>query len=264
MYPFYSTNKKFLVKPEMSFSSKDVCLAENVDTGETLVVKMVRPYTSPQKDLIMWNKKLTHPNIINFYETDKVGFDILMFMPRYDFNLNSYIVSQGMWDKGFEEDEAWTIFMELCKAVEFIHGNKIAHRDIKLENYLVKKVGDDIQIVLADFGFAYDWSKEPEYVNHRGIGSPIYMSPELYVSKHLTPDIPNDPYKVSSPDIWALGVCFYILLYGHFPFYGKTKRDVVEKILKYEYSFSKDISYNENIQDIFVSHENRPSIEEIF
>jgi len=86
----------------------------------------------------------------------------------------------------------------------------IAHRDIKLENFLF--TGKKLECVkLCDFGFA-------TFVSHgqdlKGVcGTPPYMSPEMLTSTHNT-----------KTDIWSMGVCFYFLLSGGcFPYESKER-----------------------------------------
>lgn len=60
------------------------------------------------------------------------------------------------------------------------------------------------------------------------VGTPNYMSPELIDKKKK-----YDPFK---SDIWALGILFYYLLCGYFPFRGDSK-SLYRKILKCELLF---------------------------
>lgn len=44
--------------------------------------------------------------------------------------------------------------VEVLKGLKCIHEKKFIHRDIKSENVLLKKVGNEIGYKIADFGFA--------------------------------------------------------------------------------------------------------------
>jgi len=82
----------------------------------------------------------------------------------------------------------------------------VVHRDIKLENILVTENRD---IKLIDFGFSV--AMAPGNLLNVFCGTPSYMAPEI-VSK----DYYNFPV-----DVWALGVLFFKLITGYFPFKGK-------------------------------------------
>ena len=83
----------------------------------------------------------------------------------------------------------------------------MTHRDIKLENVLLNDANTEIKLI--DFGFSTC------IPNDRKIkifcGTPSYMAPEI-VSKI--------EYEGPPADLWALGVLFFALLCGKFPFRG--------------------------------------------
>lgn len=59
------------------------------------------------------------------------------------------------------------------------------------------------ELVIGDFGFA----KLNESMANTKLGTPYYMAPELFDK--------NSGKKYSNKvDIWAIGVCYYILLFG--------------------------------------------------
>lgn len=104
--------------------------------------------------------------------------------------------------KRFPEEEAAVFFVQLVRAVEYLHKEGISHRDLKLSNVLVDH---DNKLKLIDFGFADNSQKNLKEF----CGTPSYMAPELVLKVD---------YWGSFVDIWALGVILYRLLVGTFPF----------------------------------------------
>lgn len=81
--------------------------------------------------------------------------------------------------------------------LEYIHGWKILHRDIKLQNIFL--TGNNT-IKLGDFGISKVLESTVEAAM-TVVGTPYYMSPEVCESK---------PYTFKS-DVWALGCVLYEL-----------------------------------------------------
>lgn len=104
-----------------------------------------------------------------------------------------------------DEHSAKCLFIQLVEIVGYLHGNNIAHLDIKPENFLV---GDDLNLKITDFGHAKNLVDSP-YLSSRLSGSLKYLSPERFCSK------PFDGYKA---DIYALGVSLFHLLTTTYPF----------------------------------------------
>ena len=52
------------------------------------------------------------------------------------------------------------------------------------------------------------------------LGSPIYMAPEV---------IKGEIYTMKA-DIWSVGVVYYQLLYGEYPFMGRSEDEILKKI----------------------------------
>ena len=153
-----------------------------------------------------------------------------------------------------EEKRALKIFIQVVKAIEYCQNKNICHRDIKLENILTLK--NDV-IKLIDFGFAVKTNKET--FQTLLCGSPSYMAPEI---------VKKEKYIAQYSDIWSLGVLLYSMLYGRFPFKGKTQAELFENIQKCEVEFPKEIQVNNDIKillkKIFVNTPTqRPSLNEI-
>ena len=93
----------------------------------------------------------------------------------------------------------------------------------------------NFELKLIDFGCAKIFSK---YKTNFGeiIGTLIYCAPEV---------LKNNYNKEC--DIWSCGVIMYVLLSGHFPFYGKTEEDIKKKILSGKFTFNP--KYFSNISE---------------
>ncbi len=67
----------------------------------------------------------------------------------------------------FTESEIWSIFSDVCEALEVLHNREepIAHRDVKVENVLVQ----DNVYKLCDFGSATTKTYKPENERERSI-----------------------------------------------------------------------------------------------
>ncbi|EDV22195.1 uncharacterized protein TRIADDRAFT_29114, partial [Trichoplax adhaerens] len=116
------------------------------------------------------------------------------------------VVKYGKY-AGAREQEFKVIFYQLLEAVKYLHKNNISHRDLKLENVLLKTDEPYTLVKLTDFGLARivgDKSLMTSYV-----GTPTYLAPEVLVG--------NQSYN-KAVDLWSLGVVLYVCLAGYQPF----------------------------------------------
>lgn len=95
------------------------------------------------------------------------------------------------------EREALTLFSQLARGLAFLHAHGVAHRDLSLENVLLK----DGQVKICDFGLSADANKLSSDV----VGKYCYMAPEV---------AQGAVYAPKKADVWSLGVVLFILLTG--------------------------------------------------
>lgn len=100
------------------------------------------------------------------------------------------------------------IALDIARALEYIHSQKIIHRDIKPDNVHIDRSG---KVKLMDFGIA---KAEGLHLTRTGfaVGTPYYMSPEQVRGEPAT----------DSMDIYAFGILLFELLTGQKPVEGDT------------------------------------------
>lgn len=117
----------------------------------------------------------------------------------------------------FHEEMVKSLIFQLAHGIWHVHSNGFVHRDIKVENCLIDK---NLNLYLIDFGLAEACAKE--YREKIIVGTKLYMAPEI-----LDQSINDNPY-LPPCDIWAMGVTMYLLMSGHFPFFGFELEDQIK------------------------------------
>jgi Tol biopolymer transport system component len=86
------------------------------------------------------------------------------------------------------------LFLDVCSAVTFAHGQRVVHRDIKPSNVLVSSRGE---VKLLDFGIAKLLDPTEERLTRTGMGvmTPQYAAPEQLAGLEVT----------MATDVWQLG-----------------------------------------------------------
>ena len=86
------------------------------------------------------------------------------------------------------------------QGLSYLHENNFAHGDLKPENFLLATNG---HIKIADFGSS-QLTRVGDLVN-RTAGTPAFMAPEM---------CGGQAYQGRTADLWALGVCLYMFVFG--------------------------------------------------
>ena len=88
----------------------------------------------------------------------------------------------------------------LLQGLSYLHANKIAHGDLKPDNFLLATNG---HLKIADFGSS-QLTRVGDLVN-RTAGTPAFMAPEV---------CSGGAYQARLADVWALGVSLYMFVFG--------------------------------------------------
>ena len=162
--------------------------------------------------------QLDHKNIIKCHSTmQSENSFYLVFELCSGGNMEDYIKAQ----KRLPISEALHYIKQLKDAYHYLYSKKIIHRDIKLENILLKSREDKI-LKLSDFGCS-----KVDTIGNTFIGTPKYMAYELLIKKLRHEEVSYD-YKA---DIWAFGLCAWEMVFGFgsFPFKFPDMRVLAEE-----------------------------------
>lgn len=185
-----------------------------------------------RKELNLHKKLPAHQQIVKYFGSTELEIKPMSFGPRSftEFYLVTELSQGTLYDylsyKQLQLEVPTLLVIAKCfaqcvKAVDFLHSQSltIAHRDIKIENFLI---GKDFRLKLCDFGSAttefftpsIDWNaRQREKIQDQimKVTTPIYRPPEII-------DIWSN-YPIGPPiDVWALGCILYFLCFQKHPF----------------------------------------------
>ncbi len=218
-----------------------VFLVKDLATNDHLALKIINknvsslaPYISAGLSLI--RQVANEYPIAKIYESyHYIGkFEQVMYIVLvcYQFNTNSkhyyehggldkYLKKMGQVGTPIAEPIIKKIAEQLLTAVHCLHSTRprpIIHRDISLDNLLIKQINEDetIDIVLNDFDTARD------------IGENSNLTASVGKRKYYAPEVASGRYN-TSVDIWSCGISLYELMTLSRTTISDTMGDVTEQ-----------------------------------
>ncbi len=150
--------------------------------------------------------ELDHMGVIKLHQQLEDNLRIYLIMEYGGIhNLKEFIKSRPSGK--LTSHESKILFGHIVRSVNHIHSKGIVHRDIKLQNIVLRTIDSP---KMVDFGF----SRKGLFTTFDdSCGTPSYMSPELLGYRK--------PKKAIYSDIWALGVILYYIMAHEYPFRGR-------------------------------------------
>ncbi len=138
-------------------------------------------------------KRLNHHHVVKFVGsyTDPKYIGLLM-SPVAEMDLSTYLMRTDT----SRHVELRTFFGCLARALEFLHEQKVRHKDIKPSNILVHHG----RILFTDFGLSFDFTDAE--------GSTTVSMVKGMTPKYCAPEVAMYEPRNTSSDIWSLGVVF--------------------------------------------------------
>lgn len=177
--------------------------------------------------------KIRQDNILPCYEKiEKDGKIYLVLKYCNGGDLQDHIDKKG---RLLEKDAVYYL-QQLMNGFIELHRHNIMHRDFKPANVFLH----NDQAIIGDFGFA----KRGMDLTKSKLGTPMTTAPEIQTTDH-------SEYYTNKVDLWSLGVTFYFMLYGNYPWNVTTKPQLFEK---FRTATGKNLPFP-NDSRIFISEE---------
>ena len=195
-------------------------------------------------------KDINHENIVKLYDVKETS--------QYFYLVTEYCNGGALSDRleeykdtynaPFPEEIVQYLMRQIMSAMKYLHGKKILHRDIKLDNILVHFNSEEdkknnnllkAKVKMIDFGFARYLKKEE--LAYSILGSPINMDPGILRKLNRLEHSKDYGYDEKA-DIWSLGTIVYEMLIGKCTFDAESMRELVSKVEKGNYFLPSTLS----------------------
>ena len=161
-------------------------------------------------------KEIDHKNIIKLYDVKENSQNYYLVM--------EYCNGGGLSD---------CLEYHIKQNRKYLHGKHILHRDIKLDNILVKFDSEEdklkrnmmkAKVKIIDFGFAR--YLDPKQLAFSTLGSPINMEPGILRKLNKMENSRDYGYDEKA-DIWSLGTICYEMLIGKCTFDANSMKELI-------------------------------------
>ena len=196
-------------------------------------------------------RKLHHKNIVRLEELKKTANHYYVIMEYCNGGTLTECLEKykNIHHSPITEEIVQHIMRQIVSAINYIHDLRIIHRDLKLDNILVKFENEtdkkDLNLLksevkIIDFGFAA--YKTQTGLLQTAIGSPMNMDP-LILKKFNMGGVGNKELGYDEKaDIWSLGTLCYQMLIGHCAFDAYNMKELVSKVEEGTYKVPTNLS----------------------
>jgi len=158
--------------------------------------------------------RLRDPGIATLYDYTEYRGNPVIIMEYIDgYTIQQIIESNGAWPV----ERALPVLRACARTLEYVHSQRVVHRDFKSANVKVTSSGE---VKLIDFGIATGPAAQRLTTAGFVIGTFQSLSPEQTRGEPAT----------ASTDIWAFGVLAYEMLTASLPFEGSNAAELFSKI----------------------------------
>jgi serine/threonine protein kinase len=176
-------------------------------------------------------------NSVKYYQHFETDNEFVIIMELCDGCLIDFIKLK----KDFNIEDILELLCQLNNAFKLMKENRIAHRDLKLTNILVKyenKEKTKYTFKITDYGVSKEYLSLSKRFSTK-VGTVNYMAPEVL----------NEEKFDYECDLWSLGVIIYMLYFKNYPYLGMNEIALLNQINNLGKKILKS-SGNKNFDDL--------------
>ena len=176
-------------------------------------------------------------NSVKYYQHFETDNEFVIIMELCDGCLIDFIKLK----KDFNIEDILELLCQLNNAFKLMKENRIAHRDLKLTNILVKyenKEKTKYTFKITDYGVSKEYLSLSKRFSTK-VGTVNYMAPEV---------LNKDKFDYEC-DLWSLGVIIYMLYFKNYPYLGMNEIALLNQINNLGKKILKS-SGNKNFDDL--------------
>jgi len=228
------------IKEEIGRGQFKVFKGINKKSKEIRAIKIIEIYNNKNNNFVKYlnneinNMKICskeNDNSVKYYEHFHYKDKFIIVMELCDNSLQKILNERN---KGFTCEQIFDIMSQLNNTFKIMYKNNIIHRDIKLDNILIKYKDNNNNndsninfiVKLTDYGI----SKQLKNTNTTSLGTNETMAPEI---------LEGENHYDNKCDLWSIGIIIYQLYFKEYPYEGETQvaiynqiKELGKKILK--------------------------------
>ncbi|KAM8745978.1 obscurin isoform 6-T7 [Acanthopagrus schlegelii] len=222
-----TTQKNFNFLSEINrgrFSVMNLC--RDAETSQVFAAK-ISPYKAEQRLLVLREyqllKRLHHPHLVQLHAAFITSHYLVLVEELCPGKELLYsLAARDLYTEAHVAD----LLVQILSAVDYLHGRRVIHLDLKSDNMLVDD-GNHLKIV--DLGSAQSFTP----------GQPLNIEHIHGMSESKAPEILEGQGVGPETDVWAIGVLLFIMLSADSPFHAEHSWEQDKNIKKGKIQFGR-------------------------
>jgi len=228
-----------------SGASGEVYLVTHKKAGEKYACKIIKKDDNMNDAESMATeieimKRVRHQHVVTLYEIFESASCMWLILELVDGGDLNYFIGGH---KHYSERVVAHHFKQILQGLHYLHSQGVVHRDIKLDNILIKGDHEYGEVKIADFGLSalvqmsnsgYDRTASSKRKAFNGLrevwGTASYFAPELIDRKYGP-----------QADMWSAGCILFEMLSGEHPFASDDDDALYDMIRKGRFSMKSSV-----------------------